>query len=160
MGKNGTLSANDQGTSNVTTIAYRDGVLAADSLATIGDTKAHGSYQKIRRIGDYMVGAAGSVAASEEFINWLLKHGDDDDLPPKGQYSALVIDAKGRVREIESGSILPVPRNAKFYSIGSGAPYALAAMYAGASAAEAVKIAAKIDTSTGLPVKILVLKDK
>ena len=141
----------------MTTIAYRDGVLASDSLATIGDTKAHGSYQKIRRIGDFLVGAAGSVAASQDFVNWL-KHGTEDDPPPKGQYNALIIDPRGRVREIENGSVLPVPRGAKFFAIGSGAAYALAAMYAGASAPEAVKIAAKIDTSTGLPVKTLKLK--
>jgi ATP-dependent protease HslVU (ClpYQ) peptidase subunit len=59
---------------------------------------------------------------------------------------------------MENGSVLPVPRGAKFWAIGSGAPYALAAMYAGASATEAVKIAAKIDTSTGLPVKTLKVK--
>lgn len=141
----------------MTTIAYRDGVLASDSLATLGDTKAHGHYQKIRRIGDYMVGAAGSVADSQNFVNWL-RSGDEENPPPKGNYSALIIDPRGRVREIENGSVLPVPRAAKFFSIGSGAPYALAAMYAGATAAEAVRIAAKIDTSTGLPVKTLKIK--
>lgn len=140
----------------MTTITYRDGVLAADSLATMGDTKAHGHYQKIRRIGDHLVGAAGSVADSQHFVDWL-KHGDENVPPPKGNYSALIIDPRGRVREIENGSVLPVPRGAKFFAVGSGAPFALAAMYAGASAAEAVKIAAKIDTATGLPVKTLKL---
>lgn len=138
----------------MTTIVYRDGVLAADSLATMGDTKIHGRYMKIRRIGTHLVGTAGSVADSENFINWL-KHGEEGDLPPKGNYSALIVDPRGRVREIENGSVLPVPRGAKFFAIGSGAPYAMGALYAGASAAEAVKIAAKIDTNTGLPVKTL-----
>lgn len=141
----------------MTTIVYRDGVLASDSLATIGETKVHGRYQKIRRIGDYLVGTAGSVADGQTFVNWL-KHGSEEDPPPNGSYSALIIDPRGRVREIENGSVLPVPRGAKFFAIGSGAPYALAAMYAGATAAEAVKIAAKIDTSTGLPVKVLKIK--
>lgn len=140
----------------MTTIVYRDGVLAADSLATMGDTKIHGRYMKIRRIGDHLVGTAGSVADSENFIIWL-KSGDVDVPPPKGNYSALIVDPRGRVREIENGSVLPVPRGAKFFAIGSGAPYALGALYAGATAAEAVKIAAKIDTNTGLPVKTLKL---
>lgn len=138
----------------MTTIAYRDGVLAADSLVTLGSTKVHGSYQKIRRIGEYLVGTAGSVADCQAFVVWL-RECDDNVPPPKGEYSALIVGPRGRVREMENGSVLPVPRGAKFFAIGSGGPYALAAMFAGASATEAVKIAAKIDTSTGLPVKTL-----
>ena len=141
----------------MTTIAYRDGVLAADSLVTLGSTKVHGSYQKIRRIGQYLVGTAGSVACCQAFVDWL-KSNDDSHPPPKGEYGALIVDPRGRVREIENGSVLPVPRGAKFFAIGSGSPYALAAMYAGATAVDAVKIAAKIDTSTGLPVKTLKVK--
>lgn len=141
----------------MTTIAYRDGVLAADSLVTLGDTKVHGRYHKIVRIGGHLIGTAGSVAACQNFLDWL-REGDEDSVPPKGEYKALVVNPKGKVREFEGGSLLPVPRGAKFYSIGSGAPYALAAMYAGATATEAVKIAAKIDTSTGLPVKTLKIK--
>lgn len=141
----------------MTTIAYRDGVLASDSLVTLGSTKVHGSYQKIRRVGGHLIGTAGSVAACQSFIDWV-RCGDDESPPPKGEYNALIIDPRGRVREMENGSVLPVPRGAKFFAIGSGAPYALAAMYAGASATEAVKIAAKIDTSTGLPVKTLKIK--
>lgn len=138
----------------MTTIAYRDGVLAADSLVTLGSTKVHGSYQKIRRIGDYLIGTAGSVADCQAFVVWL-KEGDDTLPPPKGEYGALVVGPQGKVREIENGSVLPSPRGAKFFALGSGGPFALAAMYAGATAAEAVKIAAKIDTNTGLPVKTL-----
>jgi ATP-dependent HslUV protease subunit HslV len=142
----------------MTTIAYRDGVLAADSLVTLGDTKVHGRYHKIVRIEGHLIGTAGSVAACQHFLDWLREAtGEDgeDSAPPKGEYKALVVNPKGKVREFESGSLLPVPRGAKFFSIGSGAAYALAAMYAGASAADAVKIAAKIDTSTGLPVRVL-----
>jgi ATP-dependent protease HslVU (ClpYQ) peptidase subunit len=138
----------------MTTIAYRDGVLASDSLVTLGSTKVHGSYQKIRRMGNHLVGTAGSMSACQDFVDWI-KSNDEDLAPPKGEYNALIIDPKGRVREIENGSMLPVPKNAKFFAIGSGASYALAAMFAGASATEAVKIAAKIDTSTGLPVRSL-----
>ena len=140
----------------MTTIAYRDGVLAADSLVTLGSTKAHGSYQKIKRIGDCLVGTAGSVADCQAFVHWL-QAGDDDKPPPKGEYSALIIGPNGQVRELECGNIMPRPRGAKFFALGSGGPFALAAMYAGATATEAVKIAAKIDTNTGLPVKTLKL---
>jgi len=141
----------------MTTIAYRDGVLASDSLVTLGDTKVHGSYQKIKRVGDYLVGTAGSVAFCQKFIDWMTC-ADEEEPPPEGAYSAILIDKNGKVREIENGNLLPAPRGAKFFAIGSGGPLAIAAMYAGASAVDAVKIAAKIDTSTGLPVKKLTLK--
>lgn len=140
----------------MTTVVYRDGVLAADSLVTMGGAlKVHGEYRKIRRIGDFLVGASGGVADCEKFIQWLTSNGDAD--PPKGEYHALVVSPKGHVREIEGGHALPRPRKAQFYAIGSGAPFALAAMYAGADAVTAVKIAAKIDTATGLPVRSLKL---
>lgn len=137
----------------MTTIAYRDGVLAADSLVTLGDTKVHGRYLKIQRIGEYLVGVAGGVADCQAFVDWAKS--PEDDPPPKGSYSALVIDGKGRLKEVEGGNPLPKLRGAKFAAIGSGGPFAIAAMYAGASAVDAVKIACKIDTGSGLPVKTL-----
>ena len=79
----------------MTTIAYRDGILAADSLVTLGSTKVHGSYQKIRRIGEYLVGTAGSVADCQAFVVWL-KECDSTQPPPKGEYGALVVGPQGR----------------------------------------------------------------
>jgi ATP-dependent protease HslVU (ClpYQ) peptidase subunit len=143
----------------VTTICYRDGILAADSLITMGDTKVHGHMRKISRVHGFMIGLSGGAADCSEFLMWCKAGGDNTDHPPpKGTYSALVVDEKGKVLEIENGKYLPKFSKAKFHAIGSGGPYALAAMYAGASATEAVKIAAKIDTATGLPVKTLKLK--
>jgi ATP-dependent protease HslVU (ClpYQ) peptidase subunit len=140
----------------MTTVVYRDGILAADTLVTQGGAvKVHGEYRKIRRIGDHLVGTSGGVADCERFVNWLMA-GEDAE-PPKGEYAAIVVSPNGRVREIEGGHPLPRPRNAKFFAIGSGAPFALAAMYAGADAVTAVKIAAKIDTATGLPVRSIKL---
>lgn len=140
----------------MTTVCYRDGILAGDSLVTVGGaTKVHGEYRKVRRIGDHLVGTSGGVADCERFVNWLMS-GEDTE-PPKGEYAALVVTPRGRVREVEGGLPLPSPRKAKFFAIGSGAPFALAAMYAGADAVTAVKIAAKIDTATGLPVRSIKL---
>lgn len=144
----------------MTTVVYRDGVLAADSLVTLGETKAHGNMRKISRIHDHLVGIAGGVADCDEFIQWCKAGGAETGTePPKGQYGAIVVQPNGKVLEFECGRCLPRMSKTKFYAIGSGAPYALAAMYAGASAVEAVKIAAKIDTNTGLPVKSLKIKE-
>lgn len=144
----------------MTTVVYRDGVLAADSLVTMGDTKIHGNMRKLSRVHGHLIGIAGGVADCDEFINWCKAGGSETETePPKGQYSAIVVQPNGKVFEVECGKYLPRLTNTKFHAIGSGAPYALAAMYAGASAAEAVRIATKIDTNSGLPVKTLKLKE-
>lgn len=143
----------------MTTVCYRDGVLAADSLVTLGDTKIHGHMRKLRRVHDNLIGVAGGVAECDEFLSWCKAGGYTTETdPPLGEYRALVVQPNGKVLEFEQGKCLPRMSNTKFYAIGSGAPYALAAMYAGASAVEAVKISCKIDTSSGLPVKKLTLK--
>lgn len=143
----------------MTTIAYRDGIMASDSLVTQGGvTKAPGSYAKIQRLANgTLYGAAGCVSDCSRFLLWLTTENDDDQ-PPKGDYSAILVSAQGKVMEIECGNIMPRPRGTKFIAIGSGAPYANAAMYAGATAPEAVKIAVKIDPMSGLPVRSLKLK--
>lgn len=51
-----------------------------------------------------------------------------------------------------SGSTFQHDLGQSKWAIGSGADYALGAMYAGLSAAEAVMIASKLDTGTGLGV--------
>lgn len=140
----------------MTTVVYRDGVLAADSLATLGDTKLHGDYKKINRINGHLIGVAGGVADCATFLDWCRAGGElTETKAPEGSYQALVIDPSGKATEVECGKYLPRMNRTKFHAIGSGAPFALAAMYAGATAVEAVKIATKIDTNSGLPVKSL-----
>ena len=46
----------------------------------------------------------------------------------------------------------------KFYAIGTGAQYAMGAMEAGATPAEAVKISARYDEHTGLPIETMKLE--
>lgn len=54
----------------MTTIAYRDGMLAADSLFT--DDNQRDSYgAKVFRIGGLLVGFAGSLALGLRFRDWV-----------------------------------------------------------------------------------------
>lgn len=135
----------------MTTIAYRDGVLVADSQVTLGGMKLPGNALKIGKTkAGILYGGAGSFAAVGKFFDWV--NSDAEDELPEGEYSGLVVLPKGEVIEIENGSVLPKVKQ-KFYSIGSGSPFALAAMMAGATAQAAVKIATKLDIHSGGPIK-------
>lgn len=54
-----------------------------------------------------------------------------------------------------SGSTFAHKMGKTKWAIGSGADYALGAMYAGKSAKEAVEIASQLDTGTGLGVDVV-----
>lgn len=139
----------------MTTIAYRDGVLAADSQVTLGSMRLPGSALKIGKTkAGVLYGGAGSVAACGEFFDWV--NSPDDGELPEGEYSGIIVLPKGEVMEIENGSFLPKMKQ-KFIAVGSGAPYALAAMMAGATAQEAVKIATKLDIHSSGPIKTVKL---
>jgi len=47
-----------------------------------------------------------------------------------------------------TGNYIPIPITDRFFAIGSGAPYALAAMSLGCSACDSVKLAADFDVNT------------
>jgi len=133
----------------VTTIAYRDGIMAADSSTYIhgGACRLPGAVKKIWRMKNGAVmGPAGSYRDSHALMRWFEK-GEKDDPPSTGEVTALIISADRRVILVDGEAYREVA--APFYAIGSGADAALGAMYAGASAAEAISIAAKIDPYTG-----------
>ncbi len=139
----------------MTTIAYRDGILVADSQVTLGSMRMPGNAIKIGKTkAGVLYGGAGSVAAIGQFFDWVNEPTEDN--LPEGDYSGLIVTPKGEVMEVENGVFLPSMK-AKYRAIGSGAPYALAAMMAGASAQEAVKIATKLDIHSSGPIKTLKL---
>jgi ATP-dependent protease HslVU (ClpYQ) peptidase subunit len=140
----------------MTTIAYRGGVMAADSLGTRGDIRVDGS-QKIQRLPNAIIAFSGNISDGLLFVDWW-RRGCLRDHPPvfrpnglrDGQgpdFHALVLTADGVSRWWED--LAPEPVLDEFFAIGSGAAAATAAMHMGASAAEAVRIAIKVDIYTG-----------
>lgn len=138
----------------MTTIAYRAGILAADSWATYS-SEAGGSRRHIctklyrktvgegKKAHDVIIGTAGETSPALAFLDWfgsgrpipevLLQLGGDFSclvLTPEGLFEADVYCRLDRVQE-------------EFFAIGSGAKAALAAMHCGKSAIEAVRIAAR-----------------
>lgn len=130
----------------MTTIAYRAGVLAADSRVTSGDTVVTDSHRKLHRLRDgRILGWAGSVEDAERLVHALRKK---KDMPSLGNISALMVQPDGTVWLYEGNLWVKQARQA-YYAEGSGSGYALAAMDAGATAKRAVQIAIKRDPSSG-----------
>lgn len=142
----------------MTTVAYRKGVLAADSQAT--DAQVWRT-RKIERVntsaGELLVGWCGEVFAAHVFMEWLKN--DKNRKPDIGNedFEAIVIAQTGRVT-IWNQSLVPWRPRGPFFAIGSGAKAALGAMHAGKGALEAVKIACKIDPYSSGPIHSLKLR--
>ena len=144
----------------MTTIAYKHNILAADTAMATGGGIV-GSYEKIFRNkkGD-LAGATGNLDFCSKFKDWFLR-GEKGKPPsaivpgkPDETDKAFIIRHKPRCilhyegtqfSEIETGP----------YAVGSGAPEARGAMFAGATAIEAVTAAIALDTATGGDITVL-----
>jgi hypothetical protein len=149
-----------EGGSKVTTIAYREGILAADSWETHesdqGGTRRHTCTKLFRRtLGegrrarDVIFATAGQTSPGMVFVDW---YGSNEKIPEcllnkDCDFICLILSNKGLFEVDEF--CRPVQILEPFYAIGSGAKAALAAMHCGKSAVEAVRIAARIDPYTG-----------
>lgn len=131
----------------MTTIAYRDGVVAADTRSTRGGFILPGSSPKLFRMLDGGVAAVtGDYAPGVSFIEWL-KAPDGKPEPSLGEATVIRFRADRTITIYEcDGSYA---ETAPFCAWGSGMTPALAALHAGLSAADAVKIAMLIDPYSG-----------
>lgn len=151
----------------MTTIAYRKGVMAADSKTSFGDV-SYARSTKIHKLADgSLIGFSGSATSCERMLE-VMKHaiiggGLSHDLfqECKGA-SAIYVDASSeKVYCIEGGKRSGYfELEGEFFADGSGFIVALAAMKAGASAEKAVEIACELDNNSGGPVTTLTLGNK
>lgn len=143
----------------MTTIAYRDGIIAADSRLTVdhgSGTRKHTCKKLFRkRVGegkkahDVIIATAGESSPGMVFVDW---YGSGKPVPDLflhlgGDFLCLVLTPDG-LFEYDvycRGELI----EEEFYAVGSGGGYALAAMHCGKSAVEAVRVAARIDSFTG-----------
>jgi ATP-dependent HslUV protease subunit HslV len=142
----------------MTVVAYRDGVLAADSLATAGHVKT-GQVQKIWRFDDgRLVGGAGGAGDMSTFVAWLLGGGRGpwECRDKENGFSALVVAGNGEVA-IYDAEGRGYALQAEFYARGAGAELALGAMAMGARADQAVEIACRYSVWCEGPVQRLCL---
>lgn len=151
----------------MTTIAYRNGIMACDSCWTSRGDLQYTSLSKIRRLASGgLLGQAGTNDSREidKLLDGVRK---PEQLPMRPALYALSIDFIG-ILVLPAGRVFMVASredakdfedevgiwelNRDFASCGSGGDIALGAMAAGASAERAVEIACQFDINSRPPV--------
>ena len=138
----------------MTTITYKDGILAADSQTTVGHIQSSSTFSKIKKFDDGYAAFSGlcsDIPILFDLIKGKEVEGDTKDIDAK----AIVMPNEGKPYQasVDSlGKLYKHPIN-KFSAIGSGWSIAMGAMQSGASAKEAVKAAIKLDIYSGGAVK-------
>ena len=139
----------------MTVIAYRDGVLAADKLSEANGLR--GTVTKIFRVGDAMVGICGAMTMALECVDWLRgganpKHIPDFQRTDECQNLMVIQDKK--IWIYERGAI-PLLIEDEYCAIGCGSDIAMAAMWCGKDAIEAVQCAIALNTGCGQGIDFL-----
>lgn len=134
----------------MTTIATDGKVIAADSRG-VSDFILQGNINKVFRLKDGSIAAfAGHSLCYSAAIEWL--NGGEKPNFKDAEFYALILDSDGvwYVDDNYHKERMPAP-----YAIGSGCKFAMAAMLAGASPKEAVRIASKLDENTGGRIRVM-----
>lgn len=125
----------------MTAIAYRDGVLAADTAGWYGDI-VYWHFSKIFRFSDGTLFAAmGQAEYWDAFVKGRIKNEEPTEIPEKDEdfYGILILPC-GKVQFL-GRSFKPHDAGvAPFYAIGAHVEFLTGAMAAGASAEEAVRL--------------------
>lgn len=141
----------------MTTIAYRDGVMAGDSLVTQNGV-IEGYVTKVRDIKGILCGSAGNLQDVVMFMRWIEDGMVEDKKPELSEYFEGIIVKDNEVIIFEN-KLIPIFMENKFYALGSGKHLAIGAMANGANAFNAVKIACEYDTCSGGDI-VEVLREK
>jgi 20S proteasome alpha/beta subunit len=143
----------------LTTIAYKAGVLAADTRVTDGGLIVGSCVKAVLRDDGHMAAGTGGMPYVQRFFVWFLagEQGDaplparDDDGTDEG--SAYIFRPDDSVVCFEGRG--PNVLTAAYYADGSGGRIAMGALAAGAGAEEAVRIAIAHDVYSGGEVTVL-----
>lgn len=146
----------------MTTIAYRDGIIASDSQGHANGLNAAGR-SKVHDINGWLLGGAGASSQIDEFISWFTTECQDGKLrkPPshlqtgnENSYTIMAVNKKSRAVYQFADGLHPFRINGKYFAIGSGMPVALGALAMGATAEQAIRCAAKHDVYTSGAIQI------
>lgn len=132
----------------MTTVAYRDGIVAADSRTHIGDWIVPGATEKLVRVDGKVIAQIGDMAVCAAILGWI----DRPEGPQPTGNATVVVFCGGEVFIHSDGGMVIEQHDRPFMAWGTGAPVAFGAMYAGADAETAVRIACDVDLYSGAPV--------
>lgn len=140
----------------MTTIAYRNGVIAADTLVTWNGA-FDGECVKVARRRDVFAATSGATSYGQGFMDWF-RGGMRGEAPSMGRPES----EHWATGVIFTGDFVvtfgPVGRNivrAPYYALGSGSQFAMGAMAMGADPEQAVRVAMGFDIMSGGQVTVL-----
>lgn len=148
----------------ITTIAYRDGIMACDSCWASGGVQTT-SMTKIDRLSSGALFGAAGDGDIRAVLALLDKIRSPAKLPTKAEFAATRCEVDGIIafktgqvwmlaieKQGEHFDAMVWPANRNIAGVGSGGELAIGAMAAGKSAAEAVRIACRYDINSRPPV--------
>lgn len=139
-------------------VAYKDGILAADTRMTWGNNYQDG-ISKIFRSQEYLVGVCGKFDAALTYMEWIAeaekKHttpnlfhrAEPPEIENPDQTSVTLINKDGMIWTLVSNKVVGSGNTVE--ADGSGSGYAYGAMDRGATAIEAAQTAIKYDSGCG-----------
>ncbi len=141
----------------MTTIIYHDGILVADTLSNANHICiSHSKLYTCKRTGS-VFGSCGYSHEMIQFMKWIDEGlGVEVDKPKflgEDGFCCLEVNKSGELF-IWYDHLVPIPIHEKKMAIGSGGGFALGAVEMGASAIEAIRVSAKLNTDTGGPFDI------
>jgi len=142
----------------MTTIAYRNNMLVADTASWDANGVYFGKSSKLFKLNDgRLLGTAGSYSMAVRVVAWLNGEGERPvcrEDRRTDRFQGLVITQDARVfhidESLEEAEIMDCP----FVAIGSGRELALGAMAMGGTAVQAVAIACEFDNCSRAPLNI------
>lgn len=143
----------------MTTIAYKNGVLAADSRAYSGQRMPIGEKDKIHRLRDGSIfGVSTASVGGDALVRAWIEDGcrpADKDQPIPGDFVLILVKPNGELFYAKDNLSLTGPLDAPYIAVGTGAEYAMGAMEMGADACTAVEVATRLDPFSGGTVSTL-----
>ena len=140
----------------MTTIAYKDGVIAYDSRITNGSTITHDDFEKCQEVKGVKFVLSGYVCDYAKLIGaWF-----GETVTSTVECAALVFDGSALCYasySAEDGLCKTPIWLERPYAIGSGSDHALTAMDMGATAYKSVEMAAKRNSSTGGTIRTVII---
>jgi hypothetical protein len=130
----------------VTCVAYRDGIIAADSMSVVEEVKMDNEVKVAKRKGHLFGLAGNAMPPMDKAIAWYFSKNRGPFKPYK--FSLLVVTPDKKVYDIDQNNGC-VAITAPFYAVGSGAIGAICAMEVGATADQAVAACIKWCESVG-----------
>ena len=145
----------------MTTIAYKDGIIAADSRVMSNGWIAHDLAPKVFLRKNVFFAVSGDAVDGKAAIEAILKGEKYIPQDPQTSFTVMAVNMCGDIKvwcngeTHTEGELIPL----KYWAIGSGRIAAMAAMEVGADAVWAVDIAKKYDPNTGGDVKAYAIDD-